>query len=173
MRHGDLLYLCVAGSLRTLTGYFWLMCWNYYVLFWGQILDWRWITMPCAMVYLDDQGPNFGSSGLISLIILLISILEGSLSIYRHMGHKNRCALWVICWWFLSPHGLRHDDPVGTLTGTRPDCKLMCDFPWVIQNVKRCICGDIFSGQALQPVSPPIERNSPFHATGASSFLWG
>ena len=77
------MWLALWGHL---TGYLDLKCWNYYVLFGGQILNWRWITMLCARVYPGDHGPNIDSSYLTNLMILLIFILEGSLSVYLHMG---------------------------------------------------------------------------------------
>lgn len=90
MRHGNL--FCTGVWLwGYLTGYLGLMCWNYYVLVWGQIPNWRQIIMPCVRVYAGDHGPNLGNSGLMNfmiLMILLIFILEGSLSIYLHIGTK-------------------------------------------------------------------------------------
>lgn len=94
-----------SHTLGHLASYLDLLGWNYYILFWGQILNWRWITMPCTMVYPGDHGPNFGSSGLTSLVTLLVFILEGSLPTHLHMGLKRRYADWVFCKWFCLHRG--------------------------------------------------------------------
>ena len=61
MGYGNLFCICVWLSLwEHLASYPDLTFWNYYILFWGQILNWRWMTMPCVVVYPGDHGALAG-----------------------------------------------------------------------------------------------------------------
>ena len=91
VRGKSLLYLCVAVTLGTFSQ----LPWSYILELLHLILG------PDSELKMNDHAlcgglsgwPWYlGRSGLLSLRILLIFILERSLSMYFHMEHKNRCA---------------------------------------------------------------------------------